>query len=111
MNRFQKRQEENRKKYMGILPFWLAVTVVVCVQHGITATADRTRVQEKQCLEEALHRDIVICYALEGVYPKSLDYLKEHYGLTYNEKRYIVNYEVLGSNLMPDVIVMEKKGA
>lgn len=111
MNRFQKKQEENRKKYMGILPFLLAATVVICVWHGITVTADRTRVQEKQSLEEAVRRDIVTCYALEGVYPESLDYLKEHYGLTYNEDRYIVNYEVLGSNLMPDVMVIEKKGA
>lgn len=47
--------------------------------------------------------------ALEGVYPESLEYLKEHYGLTYNEDRYIVNYEALGSNLMPDVTVMEKQ--
>ena len=111
MNRFQKKQEENRKKHMRIIPFLLAVTVVICVWYGITVTADRTRVQEKQSLEEALRRDIVTCYALEGVYPESLDYLKEHYGLTYNEDRYIVNYEVLGSNLMPDVTVMDKKGA
>ena len=38
-----------------------------------------------------------------------LEYLKEHYGLTYNEDSYIVNYEALGSNLMPDVTVMEKQ--
>ena len=67
------------------------------------------RAQEKQSLEEAIQRDIVTCYALEGVYPESLEYLKEHYGLTYNEDRYIVNYEALGSNLMPDVTVMEKQ--
>ena len=111
MNRFQKKQEENRKKYMGILPFLLAAIVVICVWHGITVTADRTSLQEKQSLEEAVRRDIVTCYALEGTYPESLDYLKEHYGRTYNENRYIVNYEVLVSNLMPDVTVIEKKGA
>lgn len=109
MNRFQKKQEKTGKQKTGVLPILLAVLVVGCVWNGITVTTTRTRAQEKQSLEEAIHRDIVICYALEGVYPESLEYLKEHYGLTYNEDRYIVNYEALGSNLMPDVTVMEKQ--
>ena len=47
---------------------------------------------------------------LNGI-TEHLDYLKEHYGLTYDETRYIVNYEVMGSNLMPDVTVLEKQGS
>ena len=53
----------------------------------------------------------VIGYAMEGAYPESLEYLKEHYGLNYDETRYIINYEVMGSNLMPDVMVLEKQGS
>ena len=104
MNRFQKKQEKTGKQRTGVLSILLAVLVVGCVWNGITVTTTRTRAQEKQSLEEAIQRDIVTCYALEGVYPESLEYLKEHY-----EDRYIVNYEALGSNLMPDVTVMEKQ--
>lgn len=111
MNRFQKKEEKPGNVHNGWLMLILTAVVLVCVWNGISVTADRTKAQEKQSLEEAVRRDMVTCYALEGVYPESLDYLKEHYGLTYNEDRYIVNYEVLGSNLMPDVTVMEKKGA
>lgn len=111
MNRFQKKEERPRRGNHGWLMLLLTVVVLFCVWTGISMTSARTRAQEKQSLEEAVRRDMVTCYALEGVYPESLDYLKEHYGLTYNEDRYIVNYEVLGSNLMPDVTVMEKKGA
>ena len=98
MNRFQKKQEKTGKQRTGVLSILLAVLVVGCVWNGITVTTTRTRAQEKQSLEEAIQRDIVTCYALEGVYPESLEYLKEHYGLTYNEDRYIVNYEALGCN-------------
>ena len=48
----------------------------------------------------------VQCYALEGFYPEDLTYLKEHYGLTYDSEKYVVSYEVIGSNLMPDVSVI-----
>ena len=111
MNRFQKKQEKKGKHSFGMVPFFVTAVVIGCIWNGITVTSVSTRAQEKKSLEEAIHRDIVSCYALEGVYPESLEYLKEHYGLTYNEDRYIVNYEALGSNLMPDVTVMEKQGA
>lgn len=46
---------------------------------------------------------------MEGSYPESLDYLKEHYGITYDPEKYIVDYEIIGSNLMPDVKVFARK--
>ena len=32
-------------------------------------------------LEMALRRATVACYATEGIYPPTLDYLKQHYGI------------------------------
>lgn len=62
--------------------------------------------KQKESLENALDRAIVQCYALEGTYPPSLDYIKEHYGLTYNEDLFYVTYESIGSNLRPDVTII-----
>ena len=67
------------------LAFWLAVSSV-SVMRGITH-----------------------CYAIEGTYPSSLDYLKENYGLMYDEDRYFIDYQPLGSNLMPDVTIIPRK--
>jgi len=58
-------------------------------------------------LESALRRSAAACYAAEGIYPPTLDYLTEHYGVQI-EDRYIVFYEVFASNLMPDITVLEK---
>lgn len=58
-------------------------------------------------LEQAVRRGCVTCYAVEGRYPDSLDYLKEHYGLQVDEDRYRVFYEPVGANLMPQITVLE----
>ena len=50
----------------------------------------------------------VACYAAEGVYPPDLAYLEEHYGVQIDEERFTVSYVVFGSNLMPDITVLEQ---
>lgn len=61
---------------------------------------------QAESLKNAILRSAVSCYAFEGAYPESLSYLKEHYGLTWNEDKYVVDYEIVGSNLMPSVTVI-----
>ena len=50
------------------------------------------------------------CYALEGFYPPDLEYLKEHYGLTYDESSFVVEYQPVAGNIRPDVTILEKGG-
>lgn len=66
---------------------------------------------EKSCriLEDSVRKMAVQCYAIEGQYPQDLDYLQENYGLSYNEKRFKVHYELIGANLMPDIFVTESE--
>lgn len=59
-------------------------------------------------LEEALRKGCVTCYATEGVYPTSLEYLEEHYGVQIDRERYNVHYTAFAENLMPDITVLEK---
>ena len=62
----------------------------------------------RQQLEDALRRAAVACYAAEGIYPPTLDYLVQHYGVQINEERYTVFYEAFADNLMPEITVLEK---
>ena len=59
-------------------------------------------------LEQALQRTAVACYAVEGVYPPDVAYMRTHYGLTYDESRYTVHYKLVASNFMPKIDVMVK---
>ncbi len=54
-------------------------------------------------------RGITYCYAAEGSYPASLNDLKEHYGLFYDEEKYRIDYQPLGANIMPDVTIIRRK--
>ena len=65
--------------------------------------------QDKQQLEQALTRAAVACYAAEGIYPPDVAYLEEHYGIQINDDLYTVKYEVIASNLMPDITVLENQ--
>lgn len=65
---------------------------------------DNGRVQ----LEEAIRRAAVACYAMEGIYPPNLEYMKEYYGIQVDEKRYTVVYNAFAENLMPDITVLKK---
>ena len=59
-------------------------------------------------LEESIRRAAVACYAAEGIYPPDIAYLQTHNGIQVDESRYAVFYEVFGSNLMPEITVVEK---
>ena len=61
-----------------------------------------------QARRQAVLQAAVQCYAVEGSYPASLDYLEENYGLLVNHDRFIVTYEAFASNLMPQVNVLER---
>lgn len=64
--------------------------------------------QGRTKLEDAIRRYAVACYAAEGAYPPDVAYLVEHYGLSVDESRYIVHYEIFAENLMPEITVIDK---
>ena len=66
------------------------------------------RDEAKEQLESVLRKAAVTCYASEGFYPPNVAYMREHYGLQYDERRYAIYYEVFASNLMPDITVLDK---
>ena len=60
-------------------------------------------------MENALSNSITYCYATEGAYPESLEFIEKNYGLTYDENKYFIDYRVMGANIMPEFTVVEVK--
>lgn len=56
-------------------------------------------------VRDAIHSALITCYAVEGDYPIDLGYLKAHYGLAYDEERFLVYYDAFASNILPEVRV------
>lgn len=108
MNRFQNRR--GRKPSIG----GLTVSVLVAAGcfalflGGILGTRREAWRKELENLQQVLDQSAVVCYALEGTYPESLSYLKEHYGISWNEHRYLVDFEAVGNNLPPDITVIPR---
>lgn len=93
--------------YSVFLPL-LAVAVVLCFLSGLSGLSEGHAGRGRQQLEDALQRAAVTCYAAEGFYPPSVDYLTAHYGVQIDHSRYAVSYVVFAENLMPDITVLEK---
>lgn len=89
-----------------ILPVASFLLVFSLFMYGISDLGENSVDQQKQSLERALHRSATQCYALEGYYPPSLDYLMENYPITYDDELFKIDYQPVASNLMPDITVL-----
>lgn len=108
MNRFTK--PNWKKNLISHFPVSILVFAFILVGfiYGTSKVADSEVMNEKQILENAIRRDVVHCYAVEGSYPESLSYMEEHYGLIYNKDKYLVHYENIGGNIMPNITIVER---
>lgn len=108
MHRFE---YEKRSRISGKLLISVCVFLFVMFLFlsGVSSLSESTTKRQKEALEDAITQSISYCYSVEGVYPESLEYLKENYGLTYNEDLFYVDYRTTGANLMPDVTIIEKR--
>lgn len=86
----------------------LALGVLLCFLLAVSHLERDRQAEGKQQLEDVLRRTAVACYAAEGFYPPSVDYMVSHYALRYDADAYTVRYEVFASNLMPEITVLEK---
>lgn len=78
------------------------------VIYGLHQAKDAQSEEAIRVAKESIMRAAIRCYALEGVYPPSYEYLKENYGIQIDEGKFSVFYDIFASNLMPDVTVIEK---
>ena len=62
---------------------------------------------QTQFVYDAVRNAALTCYAVEGAYPGDIGYLRDNYGLAYDEDRYMVTYDPFSGNLLPDIFVTE----
>ena len=67
--------------------------------------------EETRLVHDAILEATMTCYAVEGMFPEDLAYLRENYRLAYNEDRYLVTYDAFASNRVPNIYVTERGAA
>lgn len=109
MNRFQNtaRSSGGCRRLFSILVF---CAVILFFLFGLSSVSENTSRKEAEGLEDSIRKSAVHCYALEGFYPEDLHYLETNYGITYDHEKYVVSYEIIGENMMPDIRVIPLNG-
>ena len=101
-----------KKEKPDIWKFISLALLIICIALFAVFSSklsESNTAKSRGTLERALNRSITQCYALEGTYPPNLKYLTNHYGLTYDSDYYYIDYNYIGSNLRPDVTIIERK--
>ena len=89
----------------------LMVALLAVIWRFVSGLDSAQKTAQTQFVYDAVHNAALTCYAVEGAYPDSLDYLRENYGLAYDQTRYLVTYSSFASNLIPEIYITEKEGA
>lgn len=93
----------------------IAVTLLLCAllallfNLAMNDVSGRLTGTQEQTVASMIERAVVTCYAVEGRYPPSLEYLCEAYGLTLDTQAYAYEYELLAHNIRPTVTVERKE--
>lgn len=104
-NRFQK-QSKFKNKLTFLIPIVICLIMVAALWNSSSRIFSETRKKQEESTRSAVIKGAVQCYAVEGRYPESLSYLEQHYGVSYDKDKFIVSYEIVGSNRMPQVTVI-----
>ena len=94
----------NRKEVAIVL---LMVLLLAGVLGLVSRLSSKQSTAQTQFVYDAVQNAALTCYAVEGAYPGDLEYLRENYGLAYDQSRYMVTYESFSSNLVPTIYVTE----
>ncbi len=97
------------KKKTGVIVLLLALILVAGIA-VLRFGGSRRYVTEEgaAAIREAVRREALQCYVVEGVYPPDLQYLLDNYGLQINMEDYVVVYDCFASNLPPSIRVVGK---
>jgi hypothetical protein len=98
------------------LPWWSSLLVTAAIFTwaltmlliGIENARKGTELQELQIVERSVNRAVVTCYAMEGFYPPSIDYLIENYGLEVDLNKYYIYQEAFAPNVYPTIWVVRR---
>ena len=87
------------------------IAIPVCAAVLLVAASEKLGSHQEgeslKQLENTVRKTVMTCYATEGVYPPSVKYMEDNYGIQIDHSRYSVFYEIFGDNIMPQITVME----
>ena len=81
---------------------------IVLILGSVRSLRESSIRQQRQALEDALSKSLLLCYSLEGRYPDTVEELLEKCPLAYDRSRFVIDYRLRGGNILPDITILEK---
>ncbi|MCH5203231.1 MAG: hypothetical protein J1F03_00715 [Oscillospiraceae bacterium] len=97
-----------RRILSAALPIAVFMIMIVWLVSGVLNANSAVDANELEEIKKTIENGVTICYAIEGVYPESIDYLKENYGVVIDSSKYIVHYESIAANIRPTITIIER---
>lgn len=95
-------------KTIGI-PISLFVVLLTILILGVYYFGNINTKQNLALTENAIHKAAIQCYANEGFYPPTLEYLEENYCVTIDYDKFTVTYDCAAANVFPNILVFQKE--
>ena len=90
----------------GIILSIIIFAIVAGMLYGqIKNMSGEVKKNDADMLKNALENAVITCYAIEGAYPESLEYIEEHYGVKIDREKYFVDYNKNVINMKPEISV------
>ena len=103
-----RKDKEDKGEFRGLLlSFLLFLAAAAAFGAGSLGFLNRTGQRSQETLRKAITRACIQCYAIEGRYPPSVEYLEENYGIQIDHDKYNVFYDGFASNIMPEITVIQ----
>lgn len=102
----RKEKADYRSVLSGLISVIFFGALIVILLTGARLFSRQSDKKGADTLKDSLYRASVQCYAIEGRYPPSVEYLEENYGIQINRDCYHVFYDGFASNVMPEITVV-----
>ena len=103
------KREKNLTMVKAFVLILVMALAIFCLYKGVRKMEYGQQAESVKQLDSSIRKAVLTCYAAEGVYPPTVEYLKQNYGIQIDEERFTAFYEVHGDNLMPEITVLEKE--
>jgi len=92
-----------------VVPVALFVAIFMMFNASLYNITSAAAEEELEAARIAVERAAITFYATEGWYPPDIDVLIAHYGLSIDLDRFVVYYNAVASNIMPQITVLPRQ--
>ncbi|WP_251197584.1 hypothetical protein [Anaerotardibacter muris] len=102
------KEQRNKTRNRIITVVVVVCALVIALVIALNVVFSNAREQGAASIRNTILNAAMQCAAIEGSFPTNLSYLEDNYDLRVNHEDYVVIYEVLGSNVLPSIVVVPR---